>query len=51
VLGRPQAKLHLYGKTEARSGRKMGHVTVVGETADEAVAVAAAIERDLGIVR
>ena len=51
VLGRPQAKLHLYGKAEARPGRKMGHVTVVGETADEAVAVAAAIERDLGIAR
>ena len=51
VLGRPQAKLHLYGKAEARPGRKMGHVTVVGETADEAVAVAAAIERDLGISR
>jgi 5-(carboxyamino)imidazole ribonucleotide synthase len=51
VLGRPQAKLHLYGKAEARPGRKMGHVTVVGETADEAIAIAAAIERDLGIAR
>ena len=51
VLGRPQAKLHLYGKAEARPGRKMGHVTVVGETADEAIATAAAIERDLGIAR
>lgn len=26
----PRAKLHLYGKAEARPGRKMGHVTVVG---------------------
>jgi 5-(carboxyamino)imidazole ribonucleotide synthase len=26
------AKLHLYGKREARRGRKMGHVTIVGET-------------------
>jgi 5-(carboxyamino)imidazole ribonucleotide synthase len=27
ILGEPGAKLHLYGKTEARTGRKMGHVT------------------------
>lgn len=26
-LKEPGAKLHLYGKAEARSGRKMGHVT------------------------
>ncbi len=26
ILGDPGAKLHLYGKTEARPGRKMGHV-------------------------
>jgi 5-(carboxyamino)imidazole ribonucleotide synthase len=26
-IGDPTAKLHLYGKTEARPGRKMGHVT------------------------
>lgn len=27
ILAEPGAKLHLYGKAEARSGRKMGHVT------------------------
>jgi 5-(carboxyamino)imidazole ribonucleotide synthase len=27
ILSDPAAKLHLYGKTEARPGRKMGHVT------------------------
>ena len=27
ILGEPGAKLHLYGKTEIRPGRKMGHVT------------------------
>ena len=27
VLAVPGAHLHLYGKTEARAGRKMGHVT------------------------
>jgi 5-(carboxyamino)imidazole ribonucleotide synthase len=27
ILAEPSAKLHLYGKREARPGRKMGHVT------------------------
>ena len=30
VLGLPGAHLHLYGKTEARRGRKMGHLTLTG---------------------
>ena len=30
VLACPHARLHLYGKTEARRGRKMGHLTLVG---------------------
>jgi 5-(carboxyamino)imidazole ribonucleotide synthase len=30
-------KLHLYGKTKARTGRKMGHLTAVAETAESAV--------------
>ncbi len=34
----PGAKLHLYGKLEPRPGRKMGHITVVAETPDEAEA-------------
>ncbi|MBX9916739.1 MAG: 5-(carboxyamino)imidazole ribonucleotide synthase [Nitrosomonas sp.] len=29
VLQHPSAKLHLYGKSEARPGRKMGHFTVL----------------------
>ncbi len=29
-LSNPNAKLHLYGKSEAKSGRKMGHVTFLG---------------------
>ncbi|MCB9681664.1 MAG: 5-(carboxyamino)imidazole ribonucleotide synthase [Alphaproteobacteria bacterium] len=28
-LAEPHAKVHLYGKTEARAGRKMGHVNVI----------------------
>ncbi len=30
-------KLHLYGKAEPRSGRKMGHLTAIAETAESAV--------------
>jgi 5-(carboxyamino)imidazole ribonucleotide synthase len=30
IISDPQARLHLYGKTETRAGRKMGHVTRLG---------------------
>ena len=29
ILGEPGTSLHLYGKAEARPGRKMGHVTAL----------------------
>jgi 5-(carboxyamino)imidazole ribonucleotide synthase len=32
----PQIKLHLYGKTEARAGRKMGHLTALAANPAEA---------------
>ncbi len=38
----PDVKLHLYGKGEARVGRKMGHITALGESADDAAAKALA---------
>ena len=49
VLAVPGAKLHLYGKSEARRGRKMGHVTCLAPTLDEALASARAIRRELAI--
>jgi 5-(carboxyamino)imidazole ribonucleotide synthase len=36
MLQLEQAKLHLYGKKEARLGRKMGHINCLGETLEEA---------------
>jgi 5-(carboxyamino)imidazole ribonucleotide synthase len=36
----PTARLHLYGKSEARAGRKMGHLTVVAEEVEAALALA-----------
>jgi 5-(carboxyamino)imidazole ribonucleotide synthase len=32
----PGVSLHLYGKTEARPGRKMGHLTATGKTVQDA---------------
>ena len=40
--------LHLYGKTEARPGRKMGHLTATAPTAHEAVATVLAARRAVG---
>ena len=48
VLQHGAAKLHLYGKSQARAGRKMGHITVLGTTQDEALASAANIRTVLG---
>jgi 5-(carboxyamino)imidazole ribonucleotide synthase len=47
VFRTPEAKLHLYGKQEARPGRKMGHYTVLGRDADAALAKALAIRAKL----
>jgi 5-(carboxyamino)imidazole ribonucleotide synthase len=48
LFAHPNAKLHLYGKREARPGRKMGHFNVLAATGDEALATAVAIKRALG---
>lgn len=40
VLALPGAHLHLYGKSSARKGRKMGHLTFTAATAAEARAAA-----------
>jgi len=37
ALGVPGVRLHLYEKHRPRKGRKMGHLSAVGATADEAV--------------
>jgi 5-(carboxyamino)imidazole ribonucleotide synthase len=40
ALALPGVKLHLYGKSEPRPGRKMGHLTAVAETTAEAAKLA-----------
>lgn len=47
VLQHPTAKLHLYGKTEARPGRKMGHFTVLGSDTETALNDALRIKKQL----
>jgi 5-(carboxyamino)imidazole ribonucleotide synthase len=37
ALAQPGVKLHLYGKSEPRPGRKMGHLTALGENAESRV--------------
>jgi 5-(carboxyamino)imidazole ribonucleotide synthase len=40
ALKRPGVRLHLYGKTEARPGRKMGHLTCLASDPDQSLALA-----------
>ncbi|SEP76543.1 5-(carboxyamino)imidazole ribonucleotide synthase [Ectothiorhodospira magna] len=37
LLEHPAAKLHLYGKSQARPGRKMGHFCVLGDDRDRII--------------
>ncbi|MGZ5275604.1 MAG: 5-(carboxyamino)imidazole ribonucleotide synthase [Caldimonas sp.] len=49
VLALPGAHLHLYGKSEARPGRKMGHLTLTAASAAGAEATAGSAAAILGI--
>jgi len=49
VLALPGAHLHLYGKQEARRGRKMGHLNITADTPQQAHAVALRAAALLGI--
>ena len=49
VLAVPGAKLHLYGKAQARKARKMGHITCVGKTIEEAMQRAKACAKILDL--
>ncbi|MBT9455925.1 MAG: 5-(carboxyamino)imidazole ribonucleotide synthase [Burkholderiaceae bacterium] len=40
LLALPGVHLHLYGKIEARAGRKMGHLTLTAASAEQALATA-----------
>ena len=48
ALAIPEVKLHLYGKQAARPGRKMGHLTAMADTREEAVERVVEGRRGLG---
>jgi len=48
LLEEPHAHLHLYGKKEARPGRKMGHYNCLAGDIDSALAMAGRIRSKLG---
>ncbi len=45
VLKHPEVSLHIYGKAESRIGRKMGHITIVGNNLNEILKKAEEIEK------
>ncbi|NQZ52785.1 MAG: 5-(carboxyamino)imidazole ribonucleotide synthase [Piscirickettsiaceae bacterium] len=47
LLSQPQIKLHLYGKKEARAGRKMGHFNVLTSDIKQATKIALQSFEDL----
>ena len=49
VLALPGTHLHLYGKTEARAGRKMGHLNITGKTMADVRATAEEAAKLLGL--
>jgi 5-(carboxyamino)imidazole ribonucleotide synthase len=51
ILALPGAHLHLYGKKDAKKGRKMGHLTITGETVEAVKATTAKAAAILGIAK
>jgi 5-(carboxyamino)imidazole ribonucleotide synthase len=51
ALAFPEVKLHLYGKGEARAGRKMGHLTALAATSEEAARIVLTARREISSQR
>ncbi len=47
LLSKPEVKLHLYGKSEARVGRKMGHFSYIGSSTEDLLKQTRAIASNL----
>lgn len=47
ALTAPEIRLHLYGKDEAKPGRKMGHMTAISSTCHEAEAIVRSVRESL----
>jgi 5-(carboxyamino)imidazole ribonucleotide synthase len=50
ALAKPGVRLHLYGKRGARAGRKMGHLSAVGSTPEDALERVRAAAVAVGVV-
>lgn len=50
ALALPGVRLHLYGKTSARAGRKMGHLSATGATPEQALANARTAAAAIGLI-
>jgi len=50
ALSDPRVRLHLYGKAGARPGRKMGHLSAIGGSAQDAVTTARDAAARIGVV-
>ena len=50
VLAMPGAKLHIYGKTHTKPKRKMGHITVTADTAEQAALLCAKAKKHVKIM-
>jgi 5-(carboxyamino)imidazole ribonucleotide synthase len=48
ILADPRAKLHLYGKSEPSPGRKMGHVSVLANSVEDALQGITRMKQGLG---
>ncbi|MDZ4710712.1 MAG: 5-(carboxyamino)imidazole ribonucleotide synthase [bacterium] len=49
VLSEDKAYLHIYGKQETKTGRKMGHITVLNEDREAAVRIAKDLRKKINI--
>ena len=49
ILGMKGTSLHLYGKREARPGRKMGHINILADSVEECLKKARSIRQELDL--
>lgn len=50
VMKLPKVYVHLYGKTQTKPGRKMGHVTILGNNVEELMQKAAFVKQALKVI-
>jgi len=50
VLGMKNTFVHLYGKTQTKPGRKMGHVTIMSEDRNDLIEKVNIIKKSLKVI-